>query len=147
LEDEFQLPEANASIFKAHYSIMLANIWIGGMYETVRLLREVEGKQREYDPLAHDLRLLRVALEKHQIADDHKLTEPLKMTKVPPNNNATDYYIYSPSDPKRSHIMPTGFSDRGSVVWQVIDLRANTARWIERRNLSDRILERWGKRG
>jgi hypothetical protein len=39
--------------------------------------------------------------------------------------------------------MPSGFSARGSVMWQVIDLRAKTERWIERRDLSDRILDRW----
>jgi hypothetical protein len=144
LEDEFQLPETSASMFKAHYSAMLANIWVGGMYETIRLLQEIAGKQKEFDPIAHDLRLLRVALEKHQIAGDKPhLTEPLKMTRYPPNNNATDYYTYSPDDPRRSHIMPSGFSARGSVMWQVIDLRAKTERWIERRDLSDRILDRW----
>jgi hypothetical protein len=143
LEDEFLLPETSASMFKAHYSLMLANLWVGGIYETVRLLREIAGRQREHDPIAHDLRLLRVALEKHQIADDRRLTAPLRMTRHPPNDNATDCYVYSPDDPQRSHIMPTGISARGSVMWQVIDLRANTERWIERRDLSDRILNRW----
>ena len=98
------------------------------MYETVRLLREIDGKQQEHDPLAHDLKLLRVALEKHQIADDRKLKAPLKMGRHPPNNDATDHYVYSPDDPRRSHIMPTGFSARGSIMWQVIDLKAN-AEW------------------
>ncbi len=143
LEDEFALPETAAIMFKAHWNFMFAAVWIGQAYDAIRLLRVIQDESKEHDQIAHDLRLLRIALEKHQIAEDRKLTEPLKMVRQPPKGDETDNYIYSPDDPQRSHIMPCGISPRGSVVWQVVDLRANTARWIERRDLSDRILARW----
>ena len=143
IEDEFALPESATSMFRGNYNAMFAETWVGNMYEAHRLLREIKGETKEHDQIAHDLRLLRVALEKHQIADDRKFTEPLKMTRQPLNNNETDYYTYSPGDPRRSHIMPSRLSARGSLMWQVIDIRANTERWIERRDLSDRILAGW----
>jgi hypothetical protein len=96
--------------------------------------------------LAHELRLLRIPLEKHEIAADRKLTEPLRMHRQPPNNDDTDSYEYSNNDARKAHIMPTGISSRGSVMWQVIDLQSNSSYWLERRDLSERIVALAGSR-
>jgi hypothetical protein len=59
-------------------------------------------------------------------------------------DDRTDLYEYSKDDPQRAHIMPTGISSRGSVRWQVIDLKNGEERLLERRSLSDRIIALWG---
>ncbi|MGC1369038.1 MAG: hypothetical protein WA831_04250 [Methylovirgula sp.] len=145
MEDEFLMPETAQSPFKAHYNLMLASVWVGSIYETVRLLREVDGKQTEFDQLAHDLRLLRVTLEKHQIADDHSLKNPLDMMRRGAGDDATRSYMYDPNNPHRSHIMPMGLSSRGSAMWQVTDIKKSESRWIERRDLSDRVLDQFSR--
>jgi hypothetical protein len=43
----------------------------------------------------------------------------------------------------RAHIMPTGLSERGSMMWQALDGATLEATWFERRNLSDRFLNLW----
>ena len=136
---------AEPGLLDAHYLMMFSVFWIGSMYETFRLLRQ--RKRADTSPIFHeilkDLELLRIPLEKHEIAKDRELKEPLAMVRSPPNNDATDYYSYDPKDHSRSHIMPAGLSKSGSFTWQVIDLKANTGRWIERRGLSDKILALW----
>jgi hypothetical protein len=97
-----------------------------------------------FTSLAHHLRLLRIPLGKYEIAADSKLAEPLKLQKPPPRNKESDIYIYSKSDKTRAHIMPIGVSRRGSHMWQVIDVVADQTYWLERRELSERIVSLWG---
>ena len=95
---------------------MLSSQWISTGCEVLRVLRE-----RNLDPsaelpgLEHDFRLVRVTLQKHEIAFD-------------------------PKDSQRGHIMPTGLSARHSVTWHVTDGRSLESRWVERLALSDRFL-------
>ena len=134
----------NDDLFGFHYQKMLSDLWVGSVYETLRLLneRKLAPSSDEFKRLAHEFRLLRVPLEKHELAG--KVTEPLVMQKFPPNGDDTDYYTYPPGrDPTRAHIMPTGISARGSVMWQVIDVRNDTSFWLERRELADRLLSLW----
>jgi hypothetical protein len=149
MEDEFsQTSQSNtqSNIFGFHYYKIFAELWVGDMYETFRLLgaRKIAVATDEYQSLARDLRFLRVPLEKHEIAGDSKLTEALQMYRTPPRDDDHEMYKYEKGDPLRAHIMPSGVSDRGSVMWQVIDLKSNTSYWIERRQVSDRILNLWG---
>jgi hypothetical protein len=140
-----QLEEDNPGLFFLHYQLLLSEFWIGSVYEILRLVKEHchPADDSAVVGLAHDLRLLRIPLEKHQIAQDRMLTEPLRMQRFPPNGNETDIFEYSKTDPKRSHIMPIGISPRGSCMWQVIDLVASSSFWIERREISERILKIW----
>jgi hypothetical protein len=145
MEDDFS-PEASmreVSIF--HYQAMFSEIWIGEVYEIFRLLgaRKVAPDSDAFRALAHDLRLLRIPLEKHEIALHGKLPEPLTMLRQPPGKGEADVYMYSSKDPQRAHIMPSGLSSRGSVRWQAIDPQSMTAKWLERRALSDRIVALW----
>jgi hypothetical protein len=48
--------------------------------------------------------------------------------------------FYDRNDPGRFHIMPTGVSPRGSVVWCALNVREMREYWIERRDLADRLL-------
>jgi hypothetical protein len=127
---------------------MVSELWITEMYEIFRLLkdRKLEPGNNEFDSLAHHLRLLRVSIDKHEIAGDKKLEVPLKMKRFPPKDDDSNIYEYSKDDPGRSHIMPSGVSSRGSVMWQVLDITSGETFWIERRNLSERIIALYGTR-
>lgn len=132
-------------LFVPHYCAIMSSYWIGGVYETFRLLRErhLADEGEVFLAVLGDLELVRITLEKHEIAKDRTLKEPISLVRQPPKNDASDHYSYIPGDDKRSHIMPTGLSSSGSVMWQVIDLKNNTSRWIERRSLSDLIIDLW----
>lgn len=128
------------------YQASLSELWVGHFYEIFRLLkdRKCVPDKKDFDALAQDLRLLRIPLEKHEIAGDRKLKEPLMMKRHPPKNDMSDFYEYSKDDPTRSHIMPMGVSQRGSVMWQVLDISSNHSYWLERRALSERIIAVFG---
>ena len=154
MEDDFSAaPEGAdeadqpADLLSAHYQLMLSELWVCAVYEIFRLLTESKRKLApESDAitaLAHDLRLLRIPLQKHEIATEWKLSEPLLMQRFPPNNNGTDNNYYSLSDGRRAHIMPTGISSRGSVMWHVIDVESKISYWLERRAISERIVALW----
>jgi hypothetical protein len=135
--------------FHLHNQKMLSEFWVGSVYEWVRLLydnkRKIGPDNDEVRALKHNLTLLRIPLEKHEIANDRDLNEPIEFQRHPPTGVDTDIYQYAKKDPQRAHIMPSGVSPRGSMMWQVIDVRKNNEEcWIERRSLSERIIALWG---
>lgn len=149
MEDEqalLALKETDDNQFGFHYQKMLSELWVGSLYETLRLLieRKLAPSNDKFKRLAHEFRLLRIPLEKHELAGDDRLTEPLVMQRLPAKGDNSDYYTYPKGrDPTRAHIMPSGISARGSVMWQVIDLHTSTSIWLERRHLADRFLSLW----
>lgn len=148
VEDEFADPQKLGRLDLAlQYYSTLATYWIGGVYEILRLLRERKLiSDHNFEPLMKDFELLRIPLEKHEIAKDREFKEPQNMSRVPPKEAGSNYYTYDPKSPTRAHIMPSGLSSRGSMVWQTIDAKSKETRWIERRSLSDKILELWGSK-
>lgn len=121
----------------------LSEMWIGQVYEIVRLARERKliAENDFFEALAHDFRLLRVPMEKHEIAQDRSLMASVPMSRTPAREGDVDYR-YDKKDPLRAHVMPTGISQRGSMQWLAIDISAALSqRWIERRDLSDRVLQ------
>lgn len=137
--------ELDSGMFECHYQHMMSVYWVGGIYETLAVLRRrnIAGTNPVFQEMLGDAEMVRVTLEKHEIAKDRTLKTPLPMSRAPANNDATDQYIYDPKDPLRSHIMPSGVSARGSIMWSVLDLKNNTMKWIERRTLSDKLLSLW----
>lgn len=140
MENSFQ---TNNPMF-FHCQSLFSSLWIGHVYEVFRLLSD---KQRQLTPdnkelhyIARDLKLIRVTLEKHEIADDHKLQEPLQMQTNIANGGEVRFSEYSKNDPLRSHIMGFSVSERGSLMWNIIDIIKNDSYWVERRELSERIL-------
>lgn len=125
-----------------HYQSLVSELWVGSAYEIVRLAveRALLPTSLNLSALAHDLRLLRIPLEKHEIAVDRKLKGKLTLARHPPNGNETDFVEYDKADRQKSHIMPAGLTDRGSMTWCAIDIEADTEKWIERLDLSDRFL-------
>jgi hypothetical protein len=148
LEDEqaARMPtNAESGMFEFHYLNMLSVYWIGGMYETFALLRrrKLADASPLFQEVLDDLEIARITLEKHEIAKDRVLQKPLPLLRAPANNDPTDFYSYDPKDDLRAHIMPSGVSMRGSIMWSVLDVKKDMMRWIERRALSDKILALW----
>jgi hypothetical protein len=145
IEDEQARADGETGIFNFHYQRMLSDYWIGGIYENFRTLRQrkLADTTPAFDQIFSDLESIRVPLEKHELPKDRSLKEPLTMVRYPRNNDATDLYVYDPQDDQRSHIIGAGVSPKGSVMWHVVNLKTENDRWIERRELSDRILTIW----
>ena len=57
------------------YQKMLSEYWVGGMYETLRLLRQrgLADTSSSFAEILGDLELLRIPLEKHEIAKDFRV--------------------------------------------------------------------------
>lgn len=145
MEDEYTSVALREEIrpWVAESLASLSEMWIGQVYEIVRLTRERKliADSDFLEALAHDFRLLRIPMEKHEIAQDRSLMAPVLMSRTPAAEDDADYH-YDKKDPLRAHIMPTGISQRGSIQWLAIDISAALSqRWIERRDLSDRILQ------
>jgi hypothetical protein len=148
MEDDFFSSDTEENhILALQYQVTLSEFWIGAMYEVVRLLkgRNLGHSSKEFSTLAHDLRLVCIPLEKHEIAADEKLTAPLKMTRNYDQGRCNDIYIYDKKDPARARINPMGISKGGSVAWHVIDIAKSKTYWIERRKIADTVLKLWPK--
>jgi hypothetical protein len=147
LEDELvaQPESPGAMDFRFSYLVMMSEMWVSMAYAICFALKErgLLADDNQFRQLAEDLRLVRVQLEKHQIASDKKLTAPLTMTTGPSSADGAPerFSQYDKNDRKRAHIPRTGSSGRRSFMWEVIEVKAEAARWIERRNLSDAMLE------
>ena len=147
MEDELSQRIATATeSFAFHYQKMISDYWIGSVYETFRLLRDrnLADASSAFASILSDLELIRMPLDKHELAKDRRLDAPLPMMRSPPNNDASDVYVYDPKDDKRAHIPVVRISRAtGSVIWNGIDVVSKTDRWIERRDLADRIVALW----
>ncbi len=140
MEDEFD-PKKTSEPDSDHYQHLFSELWIGQCYEICRTLIESGNapSDNDFDRIAFELRLLRIGIEKHQIAQDNKLVTPLLMKKVP-EQEGDKVYEYRKGDPHRGHIMPRSMSSRHSCMWNVIDIAAKKDFWLERRDLAERIV-------
>lgn len=145
LEDEIaRIPSADGQIdFRFHYLMLFSELWVGAAYAISFALtdRGLFQTNDAFKSLAEDLRVVRVQLEKHQIASDRKLDKPLDLVTGPGQLGEVRSFQYDNKDPLRAHIGRTGLSDKSSAMWELIDLKANVMRWVERRNLADRMLQ------
>lgn len=153
LEDEFNTnKDASGVDFSCHYQMMFSETWIVGWYEILRAFRQRDceavkaGKPTsgvselaEFKSIFADFELLRMPIAKFEIAKDNGLEQPLPMRRVG-DDETKPIEFYDPKDPGRFYIMPKGASSRGSAVWLAIDVLNSRQRWIERRDLADRLL-------
>jgi hypothetical protein len=145
MEDEWASDslEDSIRIFGTDYLASLSELWVGQVYEILRLTleRKLIVNNTFFEALANDFRLLRIPMEKFEIARDRSLTGPLAFTRVPPKKGDIDYH-YDKNDPLRAHHMPIGILQNGSMQWCAIDISNKPVeRWIVRRDLSDRVLQ------
>ncbi|MDT2022372.1 hypothetical protein [Methylocella sp. CPCC 101449] len=124
----------------------LAEQWIGDAYAVTHTIKskKLNLQPEGFSELAHDLRILRVQLEKHEIATGAATKQPIELEIIGSNEQE----IYDASDPDRKHAIITahGLTKRHSICWLVIDAASTeSSRWIERRELSERFLRLWKK--
>jgi hypothetical protein len=132
MEDEHEA----APTMALQYQKMLSEYWIGGLYETLRLLRYrklLEGEPSQVD-LAADVELVRMAIDKHEMAKDNLLEFP-QLRREPPS----DAYVYDRNDLQKADIPRLGMY-RGSLAWHIFDFHTNGYRWVVRRDVSERVL-------
>lgn len=120
---------------------MFSVYWISSVYEWLRALNQRRFLKGTLSEVFRQFELLRMGLQKHEIPKDDYLKEPISMVRMPLSNTQNDFYIYDTSDNLRGYIMPTGVSERGSAMWLVFDARNKSEFWLERRGLSDSLLE------
>ena len=130
--------------FRYNYLWILSEWWIGCAYAVCFTLKD---RKILTDPdflkLADDLRMIRVQIEKHEVASDKKLTEPLQFspTQLRPDEKTPPIFQYDKNDRLRAHIPRRGSSStKRSAMWEVFDVKADESRWYERLDLSDRML-------
>lgn len=147
LEDELMQcpPKEGEMDLRDNYLILLSELWIGAAYAICFALKDRKLRLDEPDfmSLAEDLRLIRVQIEKHEIPSDRQLEEPLPLSTGPakPGDAPERVVLYDKSDPLRAHIGRSGISQRYSAMWEVIEVRTKSMRWIERRQTADKMLE------
>lgn len=130
--------------FRDHYSVMMSELWIGTAYSVCYILKNRKLRtDRAFLTLAEDLRMIRVQLEKYELPSDQKLKAPLAMVRSPTLDDEPERptFQYDKRDNKRAHIGRAGLSSRRSMMWEAIDVPAQSSRWIERLELSDRFLQ------
>jgi hypothetical protein len=138
-----QPPRDGEMDLRFNYLIVLSEWWIASAYATCFTLKGRELlSDSEFLGLADDLRMIRVQLEKYELASDRGLTEPLQFspTQLRPEEKEAPIHVYDKTDRLKAHIGRTAISTRHSVMWEVFDVRARTTRWYERLDLSDRML-------
>ena len=124
------------------YQCILSQNWVCGAYEIFRLLksRKLIRGNPGFEALAHDLRLLRIPFDKHEIAADRELPGPLTYRFLSPLFHETQPYRYDPDDPLRGFDMLLGVAADGSVMWNAVDGTNGETKWLARSALSDRIV-------
>jgi hypothetical protein len=151
LEDELKLspPKEGEMDLRDNYLMMLSELWIGAAYAICFALkdRRLRFDEPDFVILAEDLRMIRVQIEKYQIPSDRHLEEPLALSTGPAKAGEAPERItlYDKSNPVRAHIGRAGVSERRSMMWEVIEAQTKTARWIERRQTADKMLDILGR--
>lgn len=143
----------DGDLFSFHYQAMFSVSWISNCYEFLRAVkqRKIEREKKgevvaseafntEFNNVFRGFEILRVTLDKHELPRDRQLAQPLQMERTPKIDGSRDTYTYDKSDTKRGHIMPSGVSQRGSIMWFATDPSSNESGWIERQELSDRLI-------
>jgi hypothetical protein len=153
LEDEFYPNKDVPGVdFAFHYQMMFSETWVVGCYEILRAFQQRDrdavkanmptsgvSDLKEFKSIFADFELLRMPIAKYEIAKDDKIKQPLAMRRVG-DDETKPIEFYDTKDPGRFHIMPTGVSQRGSVMWQALDVRNSREYWVERRDVADRLL-------
>lgn len=119
----------------------LSELWIGSVYEVLRVLKERDLTESLYGfaGIFREFTLLRIAIEKYELTTGKKITSPLRLHSIPSDDKA-DFVDYTGDDPMRAIIMSFGVSAHGSVVWQAVDWKNATDIWLDRLELSDRLI-------
>lgn len=134
------LLQHDASLLSHHYQLIFSELWLGSAFEVFRIIKEINPDNLQAREIHDILKLVRIPIEKLQIADDKKLNSPMVLTREGNSNVPELDVIYDKNDPLRSITLPRFLSENGSLIWQVLDVKSKGTASIERLYLSDRIL-------
>ena len=165
LENEF--PQDDVVLHKEfmlthNFFLNFSEVWVSLAYEIFRGLRERKLASGErFEKISNDLRLIRISLQKFQLAKENKLKGESIEISLPEvemedifDNKFTIREItktYSTGENNkglRTFTLPTMIKDKRTVAWQVIDIenpQQSQIYWLDRRDLSDRILDLWSE--
>lgn len=152
IEDErrgFGLDQPGPHLMAADMLGVLSGLWVATAYEVLRLLKERELLPPGEKPLQlhYHLERVRVPLMKHELQKEDKLRDRILMATVGLHGELSPAGAYDRKDPTRSHAMRHGLTPRGSCSWETYDHRDDSVLWLERRFLSDVMLEiDWSER-
>jgi len=131
-----------------NYLELLSSQWVSVTYAAHFALHSRKLLPTVADNFFDQIRILRVQLEKHEIADpkDRKQRRqvPIEMTRMPEKDGDRPF-LYDPRSATRSHITPRGLSQRGSYAWLLIKIDKNKQEniWVERQDLANQMLSIW----
>ncbi len=165
LEDDFSpnmLGDNDLSVILPSIQLHFSEIWMGSTYEIFRLLQDKKRRDEvikcyphigvnstDFSAIFHDLAIVRIPIEKHEIEKDNLLQEAIKLETQEADDAPKRYSTYDNQDPLKGIIIPRRTSNRGSIMWCPIEVVKNQpprSKWIERRDISDRVLALWGSR-
>lgn len=116
----------------------LSELWVGSAYEVFRIAKNKMPADHAAKKIHDQLRLLRMPLEKYEVAGTSNLKEPLQMVKS--DGVAGEMSLYDKNDSSKEYMMPSRISPNGSIEWNTFCSVENKSLWIERLKLSDEIL-------
>jgi hypothetical protein len=87
--------------------------------------------------------MIRVQSEKYELPSDQRLDETVQFVPAFLRDDETEppIYTYDKNDRLRAHIARKGMSALGSPMWEVFDHTSKSSHWLERRELSNRMLD------
>lgn len=137
-------PQDGQMDFRLGHLMAFADWWVASAYAVCYTLK-VRSILTDDDflRLANDLRMVRVQNEKYEMPSDQRLDDTVQFV---PNVLRDDeieppIYTYDKNDRLRAHIARKGMSALGSPMWEVFDPASKASHWLERRELSNRMLD------
>jgi hypothetical protein len=127
-----------------NYLMLFSELWVSQAYSVCYVLWDRDLLvTEEFKTLYNDLRMLRVQIEKYELPSDNKMKSPMAFINFPQSEDEgrQSEYVYDPKDSRRAHIGRTGLSASRSVMWEVTDHKSQSSRWLDRRDVANRMLE------
>ena len=145
---EYECPQG-ALHLPSHLLFLFSDLWVCNAYEFFRLLKERRlTSGNSFKKIEQQLRLVRITLDKHEIAKNRGGNVDLKFMYHPPLTDEKTLYHYSSDDPHRSIIPEVKVNlETGAVQWRVVDVLSHKDEtwvgWLDRQVISDEILKLW----
>ncbi|MEA5163519.1 hypothetical protein U5903_22335 [Cereibacter johrii] len=143
MEEESATTEVSAEIFSLDPRKILSEAWTGKLYAALRLICKEPDLKKHFAALFKATTLVRVPLEKLQIADDRRLKGKEELRLYRSDDPSEEPIPYNLS--QRPQISPQIFLDRatGSIAWDTFNVAVDPPemRRISRIELSDGFLK------
>jgi hypothetical protein len=144
LEDEFKDfwdTSERRDILPSTVQMYLSELWVAKAFAALYAIRNEASFTEEMKAVYRELRIIRVPLQKFEAAWPDKKVPPSQTMETSGTEAALFSLNHYDSGTDRFK-MGFGVSPRGSSNWRVVDRNSRAERWIERRYLSDLMLEK-----